>query len=91
MITILMLVLGLLSHFLKDLIRIKAETGQHISPIEYWTKYPYKTLFCIIGAIIGYVFLMESNQLTAFAAFGMGYISNSVADMLGKRSADTMK
>lgn len=86
MITIIMVVLGLLTHFLKDLIRIKQENGVPPNIIEYWKANPYQTLLCVVGACAGYFALLETGQLTALTAFGIGYMANSVADVIGKRA-----
>jgi hypothetical protein len=84
LIELLMVLCGLLVHFLKDLVRLKAE-GAFLTPLQYWRKYPYQTLFCVIGAVVGVVALNEAQQLTPITAFAVGYMSNSVADMIGKR------
>lgn len=86
MTTILMIVLGLMTHFLKDLIRIKNETGSPPNLIKYWKDNPYQTLLSIVSGAAGYFALMETGQLTALTAFGIGYMANSVADVLGKRA-----
>lgn len=82
-----MAVCGLLTHFLKDVVRIRAEKDK-ISLHQYWTMYPYQTMLSVIGAIVGVVALQEMNQLTSLTAFGAGYMSNSVADIIGKRTGD---
>ena len=84
-----MAVIGLLPHFLKDLVRIRAE-GNKIGMHTYWTKYPYQSMLCVIGAIVGIAALEEMNQLTSLTAFGAGYMSNSVADVIGKRATGKM-
>lgn len=91
MITLSMLILGLLSHFLKDFIKIKKDTGKMVNPLTYWKENPYQTLLSTIGAVSGYFALMETAQLTALTAFGIGYMANSVADMLGQRSLNKIK
>lgn len=85
-----MLFLGLASHFLKDLIRLAAE-GNMLTLRQYWLKNPYQTVLSIIGAIVGYVALGSSGQLTALTAFGAGYMANSVADLIGKRTTAKLK
>lgn len=84
---IIMVVGGLLTHFLKDIIRIKKESG-FITLKQYWAKHPYQTALAIIGAIVGFIALSSTGQLTPITAFGVGYMANSVADTIGKRSID---
>lgn len=88
--SILMLILGLATHFLKEMLRIKKETGKVPNILQYWKDNPYQTLLCLIGAAAGYFALLETAQLTALTAFGIGYMANSVADVLGKRSLDKL-
>lgn len=83
---IIMLVCGLLLHYIKDMKRIHSETGDLVTPRQYWTKYPYHTLTCIIGAVVGFIFLSELGEITSINAFMAGYMANSVADWAGKRS-----
>lgn len=85
-----MLLLGLSTHLLKDLARIQIETGTPPHPIRYWSRNPYQTLICVIGAAAGYFALQETGQLTGLTAFGMGYMANSVADILGKRATERL-
>jgi hypothetical protein len=82
-----MAICGLLTHFLKDLMRIRAEKDK-ISLYEYWVMYPYQTLLSLIGTVVGIVALEEMSQLSSLTAFGAGYMSNSVADVIGKRTGD---
>jgi hypothetical protein len=78
---------GLLTHFLKDLVRIRAERG-FMNPKQYFVEYPYQTLLSIIGAVVGYIVLESTGQLNEATAFGAGYMSNSFSDIIGKRSLD---
>ena len=87
--TVLMLLCGLASHFLKDLIRVKSEKGK-ISIKKYWMDNPYQNLLCVVGAVAGYVALESTGQLTVVTSFGVGYVANSVADMIGKRSLEKL-
>lgn len=84
---IIMVAGGLLTHFLKDIVRIKKESG-FITPKQYWAKHPYQTTLAIIGATVGFIALSSTGQLTPITAFGVGYMANSVADTIGKRSID---
>jgi len=88
--TIFMLFLGVTTHFLKEIINIrKEETRNNVKEkttfLSYWKDYPYQSLLSIIGAIVGYNLLDMTNQLTPLTAFGVGYISNSISDIIGNR------
>lgn len=87
---VVMVVLGLATHQLKELARISVEERGNVHPVRYWTKFPYQTALCVVGAATGYFALLETGQLSGLTAFGVGYMSNSVADILGKRSLDKL-
>ena len=59
-----------------------------IKPIRYWRQYPYHTLLAIIGALVGYAALLASDKLDALSAFGVGYMANSMSDLIGTRAAE---
>lgn len=87
-----MLWFGIVTHFLKELISVKKATGQFITLRQYWIENPYQSMFSIIGALIGFVFLNESNQLNAISAFSFGYLSDSIIEsIVGKRSTSNLK
>lgn len=84
-----MLALGLLSHILKDMLRVRIEGGKgaSIGPVEYFRAYPIQTILASIGALVGYAILDEMGELSRATAFTAGYMANSFADMMGKRTA----
>lgn len=84
--TVLMVLCGLASHFLKDLVRIQKESGKAPNAVKYFTHNPYHSLLCFIGSVVGYVVLVEMDELSSVTAFMAGYMSNSIADMIGKRA-----
>lgn len=81
---ILMTVLGVLTHFLKKLLNLK-KSGNEVSPLEYWKLYPYQTTMSLVGAVVGYFFLVEAGQLSIATAYAIGYMSDSVSDVVGER------
>lgn len=85
-----MLFLGLLSHILKDMLRVRIEGGKgaSIGPVEYFRAYPIQTILAAIGALVGYAILDEMGELSRATAFTAGYMANSFADMMGKRTAN---
>ena len=82
---VLMAVLGLLSHGLKKIMRVR-KSGRAVTPWGYIGAYPYQTLTAIIGMVAGVSALHELGQLTGLTAFGVGYMCNSVADLLGNKN-----
>ena len=81
-----MLIYGLLSHYLKKMSEAVI-SDEKVTPVKYWSRNPYQTLLCAIGAVVGYAALIETHQLTGLTAFGVGYMSNSIADIIGARTA----
>jgi hypothetical protein len=80
-----MVVVGLVSHFLKDIVRIRKEDGVMINPVEYFVKFPYQSVLAVLSAFSGTVIAYEMGELTMLTAFAVGYMANSVADTIGKR------
>lgn len=74
-----------MTHFLKDMARLKAE-GDKLGLCNYWAKFPIQSSISVVGALAGFAALHETKQLTGLTAFGVGYMANSVADAIGKRS-----
>jgi hypothetical protein len=48
-------------------------------------------VLCVIGAVVGYVGLYEYQELTPITAFSVGWMSNSIADKVGKRSVGVLE
>ena len=84
-IVLLMAFLGLATHFLKAMMEIKLSKAD-ITFSEYWKTKPYQSLLSVIGCIVGYISLDSMGQLTSLTAFGVGYMANSMADIIGSRT-----
>lgn len=82
--------LGLAAHFCKELVRIQRETNAVPQVVRYWSKHPYQTALCFIGAAVGFLGLYEAQQLTSVTAFGCGWMANSMADVMGKRAGQSL-
>lgn len=80
-----MLALGLLTHFLVDVIALR-KADQSAGFREYWTANPYQSALSIVGAMAGYAVLHSAGELTLVTAYGVGYMANSVPDIIGKRT-----
>ena len=90
LLSVLMLVLGTVSHFLKDLIRIKNESGKVIPFKDYWLKFPYQNTLYAITAISCLVIVYTMGMLNPATAYFIGISANSFADSLGKRTLDKL-
>lgn len=83
------MIYGMLMHYLKKVIesaRIYRKTGQKLSLIRYWKDYPYRSAFSVISALAGFAALYGTEELTKLTAFGLGYMSESVTSVMGKRA-----
>jgi len=79
-----MALLGFIAHVVKKIMRVRRD-GHVVSPWKYVKLYPYQTFFALVGAVAGIGSLAATGMLNAVSAFAVGYMSNSVADMLGKK------
>ena len=77
--------LGLTAHILKKIARITRE-GKPITPFAYFARYPYQTIASLIGVVAGLAILKETGQLNTASAFAVGYMANSVSDLLAKKN-----
>ena len=77
---------GVASHVLKQIIQVR-QTDETLHIGAYLTKYPYQMTLMLVGAIVAFIVLLEMNQLNMASAFMGGYMANSVADIVGDRSA----
>lgn len=84
-----MLVYGILTHFLVELVRLTAdkEPRSLVSYLLGTTRRTAQTAISVIGALVGYAALAQTGDLSPITAFGVGYMANTVPDALGKRTA----
>ena len=82
-----MMAYGIFMHYIKRVIE-EREKDEETTLASYWYKYPYKSLFSILGAFAGFGALYGTEELTKLTAFGIGYMSDSMAEIL---SAKAMK
>lgn len=88
-ILILLLIGGMASHFLKKLIETR-NSGDDVDLIHYFKATPYQTALAVISGFVGFFALYGTAELTRMTAFGIGYMCNSVVDVLGKRSMSSI-
>lgn len=86
-----MLLLGLIAHFLKHLMKVKKDGGVILTPRQYWVKNPYHSSLALVGAVAGFIALLSLGQLTPILALGLGYMADSVPDAIGSRTLDKLK
>jgi hypothetical protein len=80
------------------MLRIKKEEGKVLTFSQYWRLYPIQSSICVVGSVVGFILLLLSGQfdpevgrqLAAYAAFSVGYMSNSIADKIGKRGIERL-
>ena len=82
-----MLFYGLATHFLFEFARMLSDNDP-ICLIAYLfgtTKHQVQTCISVIGALVGYAALNHTGDLSPITAFGVGYMANTVPDLIGKR------
>lgn len=83
------MIYGMLMYYLKKVIesaRIYRKAGQQVSLLSYWKDHPYQSAFSVVSALAGFAALYGTDELTKLTAFGLGYMSESVTGVLGKRA-----
>ncbi len=85
-----MLLMGHLSHIL---LRLRDENlaNNKMSLIQLIQSRPIATVTGIIGSLSGYLMLSETGQLTAVAAWGVGFAADKLIETLSARSFPTIK
>jgi membrane protein implicated in regulation of membrane protease activity len=89
--------MGLITHFIKAMGEIKKNVGVLLTPWQYYMQNPYHSILSLIGALVGYaIFIGEHPDFNDMAdmvqnairmnAFAVGYMADSVIDMIGQRS-----
>lgn len=86
MIEIILLILGVVAHFLKKLMEWRQTTGE-IDPRLYFLEQPYRIVWTALLAIGAGVALYSMGELTPITALATGFCADSVAGMLKQRSA----
>ena len=87
-----MALLGVVSLWLKQIMTAKSSAVPGMSPVTlrtYWLTYWPNTLFALTSTCGGIAFLDYMELLGGKAgpalAFGVGYIANNIADLIGGR------
>lgn len=82
-----MLIYGLATHFLFEFARMLSDDDPRCL-LDYLfgtTKHQVQTAISVIGALVGYAALSHTGDLSPITAFGVGYMANTVPDLIGKR------
>lgn len=77
---------GVLLHFLKKMKTVKEETGKFITIQEYYRDNPYTTAIALVSCVVVFLILFASGQMNLAVSFGVGYLCDSAADGLARRS-----
>lgn len=76
---------GLAAHFLKKVIELR--NSEHAITLgAYWREYPYRTVLAVVGALAGFMLLYGTAEMTRATAFGIGYLADSIAGIMGKKT-----
>lgn len=91
-----LMMMGLITHFVKAMAEIKKGTGITMTPRMYYFQNPWHTILSFVGAFVGYAFFIGDEDLSKLSdtaanalranAFFVGYMADSVIDMIGQRS-----
>lgn len=83
---VVMTLLGVVTHWMKQIAIARKSPG--MAPIgvrEYWLTYWPETIAAATSSVAGIALLSELGYLTPATAFGVGYLGNSAADLIGGR------
>lgn len=87
---VLMLILGLLSHTLSDLINIKNKEGVFLTLFEYFLREPYQHILSTVTCIAGFILLKQSGELTLLSCYTLGLASNVFMEKLTQGYLDKL-
>lgn len=76
-----MLILGLLTHFLMILSEMSTARKTVVTPLGYLKEKPYKAALSVIGSIVAYSLL--DPDVESYVVFGAGYMANDALDRIG--------
>lgn len=85
-----MLVYGVLMHATKTMAEAQLNDQKLMMPWQYLARWPYAAAFTFLSALAGYAALYGTEELTRINAFGLGYMANSVADVIGRRGIEVL-
>jgi uncharacterized membrane protein len=82
----LMTVLGVITHWMKQIMLArKSASMTPLSVRSYWVTYWPETIAAATSSVAGVALMQELGYLTPAVAFGVGYLGNSAADLIGGR------
>jgi len=85
-----MLLLGMAAHFLKALAQAK-KADSYPGAWGYWVRHRPSSYLAIVCALAGFVSLYAAGRLDPMTAFGVGFMANSVGDVLGSRASNKLQ
>jgi hypothetical protein len=66
----------------KQIVSARQDGATVMTCYQYFTKFPIETLGAILANLLAFALLVETNTLNLASALGLGYASNSLADLL---------
>lgn len=104
---LMLMIFGLATHFVKAIAEVaKNAPDKRVTLRSYYVQNPWHTALALIGAFVGYALLIGSVDVDKIAeldntgaaanairinAFFIGYMADSMIDVLGQRSTVTKK
>jgi len=70
---------GILTHIVKKVVELRA-SDPTATMSGYLKSYRYQAFLTFVSAVVGFVMLMNSGELTLVTAFMAGYMCNSLTD-----------
>lgn len=83
-----MLFYGGAAHLLSCLAEASAKQGSRVTPLAYIRNRPYRVALGLIGSLAGYGALSSTGQLTAVAAFGVGYMADNALSKIADAASN---
>jgi len=85
---VLMTVLGVVTHWAKQVALARKQNVPGMTTLGvrgYWLTYWPESLTAATSSVAGVALMDELGYLTPAVAFGIGYLGNSAADLIGGR------
>lgn len=86
-----MLLYGMVANMLGILEDASSQQKEPVHPVEFFRRRPYRFALGIIAGLAGYGALADTGQLTAIAAFGVGYMGVDALSKIANAASNRFK
>ena len=86
-----LMIMGVILHFLKQMIVEQKQWQRKLTFREYLSQNKLTTMFSWFSSVAVFALLYGSGELTKITAFTIGYLSDSVADLVGERGGRNLR